>query len=204
MDFHLMNWKLAWALVWCLGATSAWAQTDTLVGIRKGSLELGIAGGISVPVGRYEKVATVSGSGAVLVGYHSSPQFSFGLDVGGHWHGASTDYISDFQVEPQSDHVYRFFTPYARYQFKVAKVSPYAVGLAGLYLREYKWIEFSPETVERSLTQGYVGVSGGLGIQTVTDDAMVISVEGRFHNAMRSDTTPIQFFELRVGLAFLL
>lgn len=186
-----------------LTSSSASAQTDTLVGIRKGSIELGGAGGISIPVGDFARIATLSGTGAFLVGYHVTPEFSLGLDVGAHWHGAKA-LTSDFEVERHSYHVYRFFTPYAKYQFAVAKVSPYAVALAGLYLVEYKWTEFSPVTEEKSLTQGSLGLGGGLGIQMVTDDAVVLSVEGRIHTALRSDSQRVGFVDLRVGLAFLL
>jgi len=206
----MRRWGALW-LCMALCASSAWAQTDTLVGVRKGSIELGGAGGLSIPVGDYGDWASLSGTGAVILGYYSSPRVSFGVDWGGHWHGPTDQADSLKAVEVgQSDaelrlKLYRIMTPYIKYQFKVAKVSPYATGIMGLYLQEVAWTEQTiGGTVSQSVAQGYFGVGAGLGVQWVTDDNVEIFVEGRFHNAMRGGATPIQFIDARVGLAFLL
>lgn len=191
--------------------SSALAQTDTLVGVRKGSIELGFAGGLSMPVGDYDDLADLSGTGGVLVGYYLSPRFSLGLDWGGHWHTAS-DYADSLStvvlgstVTDVSFKLYRILTPYVKYQLKVAKVSPYITGLTGFYLQEMKWSEMTfGGSVTQTLSQGYWGIAAGLGVQMVSDDNVVVFVDGRFHNAMRRDAAPLQFFDLRVGMAFLL
>ena len=48
------------------------------------------------------------------------------------------------------------------------------------------------------------GVAAGLGVQFVSDDNVVISLEGRIHEAMRSGDAPLLFMDARVGLMFLL
>lgn len=182
----------------------ALAQTDTLVGVRKGSIELGVAGGVSIPTGDYADVASTSGTGGVIVGYYLSPRFSLGADWGGHWHGG-TDAADSLLGSESSFRVYRVLTPYVKYQFKQAKFSPYVSGLTGLYLQELKYSVQTPvSTVSQTLTQGYWGVALGGGMQWISDDNMLIFTEARFHNAMRSDSGPIQFFDVRVGIAFLL
>jgi len=205
--------KSRWVMlvVLCLGWSVAMAQTDTLVGIRKGSIELGAAGGLSMPVGDYGDNTDLSGTGAIMVGYYPSSQFSFGIDAGGHWHTASDAADSALaSALGQADaelgfKLYRIFTPYAKYQFKVAKVSPYVTGLLGFYLQEMKWTEATVGgTVTQTVAQGYLGMAAGFGVQMVSDDNVVLFLEGRFHNAVRSDAGPIQFIDARVGLAFLL
>jgi hypothetical protein len=195
-----------------LCASQAVAQTDSLVGIRKGSIELGAAGGLSVPVGDYGDYTDLSGTGGIVVGYYISPRLSVGLDAAGHWHGPSdfADSLKAVEVG-QSDadltfKLYRFLTPYVKYQLKVAKVSPYLSGLAGLYLQEVHWTQMTTlgGTVSQTVSQGYFGVAVGAGVQWVSDDNVELFVEGRMHNAMRGDSFPLQFFDLRVGVAFLL
>lgn len=198
-----------WVCLLFVAQAQVQAETDTLVGIRSGSFELGGAGGLSIPVADYGDLAELAGTVAFVVGYYPSPQFSFGLDAGAHWHGATLPLaqpavVPGLSAGPRSLHVYRFFTPYAKYQFRVARVSPYATGLVGLYVQEVKWTETAGESVDRSVGEGYLGLAGGLGVQMVTDDAVVLSVEGRFHNAMRAGSPPVQFIDLRVGLAFLI
>lgn len=206
-----MRLRRVMLVVWCLGTSVAMAQTDTLVGIRKGSIELGGAGGLSIPAGDYGDVTLLSGTGAFIVGYYPSPQFSFGLDMGGHWHKATDAADSALAAElGQTDaelgfKLYRIFTPYAKYQFNVAKVSPYVTGLLGFYLQEMKWTEATQGgTVTQTLAQGYFGMAAGFGVQMVSDDSVLLWLEGRFHNAVRGDSGPIQFIDARVGLAFLL
>ena len=209
-ESRMRKFAMVVAGVLILGS-SALAQTDTLVGVRKGSIELGAAGGLSAPVGDYGDLADLSGTGAVFVGYYLSPRFSIGMDWGGHWHTASdqADSLSSGILGPNvtdvSFRLYRILTPYVKYQLKVAKVSPYLTGLTGFYLQEMKWSEMTPlSTVTQTQSQGYWGIAAGLGVQMVSDDNVVVFVDGKFHSAMRGDAAPVQFFDVRVGLAFLL
>ncbi len=184
--------------------SNAVAQTDTLKGVRDGSIELGVAGGVSVPVGDYADWAALSGTGGIIVGYYSSPRLSFGADWGGHWH-TGTEEADSLLGSEAGFRVYRILTPYVKFQLQVDKVSPYLTGLAGLYLQEVKWSEMQlGGTVTNTLTQGYLGVALGAGVQMVSDDNVLVFLEGKFHTASRSDAAPIQFFDVRAGLAFLL
>lgn len=197
--------RLAAVVAGCLLlGSNAVAQTDTLKGVRDGSIELGIAAGVSVPVGDYADWAELSGTGGILVGYYCSQRFSFGADWGGHWH-TGTDQADSLLGSEAGFRVYRILTPYAKFQFMVDKVSPYITGLAGLYLQEVKWSEPTVTgTVTNTLAQGYLGVALGGGVQWISDDNAILFLEGKFHTASRSDAPPIQFFDVRAGLAFLL
>jgi hypothetical protein len=73
--------------------------------------------------------------------------------------------------------------------------------LAGLYLQE---ANTSLGSITQTVSQGYLGLAAGAGVQMVTDDSVLLFLEGRFHNAMRSDAAPIQFMDVRVGFTFLL
>lgn len=206
-----MRRQLLWAWLICLAASRAWAQTDTLVGIRAGSIELGAAGGLSAPVGDYGDLASLSGTGAVILGYYPGPHFSFGIDMGVHWHGV-TDLADSLQAaslgQTTSDlsfKLYRIFTPYAKFQLTVARVSPYLTGLAGFYLQEARWTYNTlTASVTQTASQGYFGLATGVGVQIVSDDNVLVFLEGRLHNAMRSGSAPLQFIDARVGLTFLL
>jgi hypothetical protein len=68
-----------------------------------------------------------------------------------------------------------------------------------------KWTDHQPGgSVDRSVSEGCLGVAAGLGVQMVSDDNVIVFLEGRFHNAMRAGAAPIQFIDARLGLMFLL
>jgi len=192
-------------------AAGAQAQDVDNMGVRKGAIEMGIAGGLSAPFGDYGDVAKVSGTGAIILGYYTSPRFSLGLDIGAHFH-VPTDEARAAQAAAlgQADadlklKLYRMITPYVKWQFKEAKFSPYLTGLTGLYMQQVSWTRNTAGgNISEDVWRGFFGVAAGLGVQYNSDESVAIFLDARVHTAMRGDFAPLTFVDARVGVAFLL
>jgi opacity protein-like surface antigen len=206
----MRKWLMSGVLA-CAVAAGAQAQDVDHMGVRKGAIEMGVAGGISAPFGDYGDVAKLSGTGAIILGYYTSPRFAIGLDIGVHLHGP-TDEARAAQAAAlgQADadlklKLYRMITPYVKFQFKEDKFSPYVTGLAGLYMQQVSWTQNTVGgNVSQDVWRGFVGVAGGLGVQYNSDESVAIFLDARVHTAMRSDFSPLTFVDARIGVAFLL
>ena len=203
--------KTALIVVVLLIASAVSAQE--IEGVRKGAIELGIAGGLSFPVGDYADIADLSGTVDLVLGYYTSPHFALGIDIGVHWFRPTDSAylwvvdainVTDPEVKLR---VYRILTPYAKFLFKETNFSPYVTGLAGLYLQELKVTgagisDPNNPSISNTFNEMYMGFALGAGLQWMTDASALIFLDGRYHTAMRSERKPITFFDVRVGLAF--
>jgi len=203
------------ALIVAILLVASAVSAQEIEGVRKGAIELGIAGGLNFPVGDYADISDISGTVDLVLGFYTSPKFALGIDIGVHWMRptdsawqwvADSINVSDPEVKLR---VYRLLTPYVKYLFKQTNFSPYLTGLVGLYLQELKVTGAgignpNNPSISNTFTEGYLGFALGAGVQWVMPESAIIFLDGRFHSAMRDGRRPITFIDVRVGLAFAL
>jgi hypothetical protein len=189
-----------------LFATPAWGQVNPEGGVEKGTWELGVKAGLSVPLGDYKDFVDPGLTLAVPIGYYVSPKFALGAEMGASWTGASDSaqvmmlreegIPLDAEIKPR---LYRLCI-YGRYRFGNAPVAPYLLGVVGFYLQQTKVVS----GVSQTFNDGYFGGGLGLGVSWVFEENVKAYVEGLFQDAGRSGNTPLSILDLRLGMAFLL
>jgi hypothetical protein len=187
-------------------ASPAWGQVNANGGVAKGAWELGVKGGLSVPLGDYKDLVDPGLTIAVPFGYYISPKFALGVEMGASWTGASDSaqimmfrdkgVPLDAEIKPR---LYRLCL-YGRYRFRDAAVSPYLLGVAGFYLQQTKAVS----GISQTFNDGYLGGGLGLGVSWVYEENIKAYVEGLFQDAGRTGNTPLSILDLRLGIAFLL
>ena len=188
-------------------SSTAWAQVNAEGGVERGTWELGIKGGLSVPLGDYKDLVDPGLTIAIPFGYYVSPKFALGVEMGASWTGASDSaqimmfrdkgVPLDAEIKPR---LYRMCL-YGRYRFRDAGVSPYLLGVAGFYLQQTKAVYSG---ISQTFNDGYLGGGLGLGVSWVYEEKVKAYLEALVQDAGRTGSTPLTILDLRLGMAFLL
>ncbi len=161
-------------------ASSAGAQRST---------HLGIAGGVTIPVGILDGTYStgVSGLATLSMGPSESP---IGLRVDYQYAGLNGKTVNGAKVP--DIHV-SSLTANMVIAFRVAYVKPYLIGGAGWY----------PLRLPGAKRENDFGVNGGAGIAfPIPYTAIGAFVEARYHDVNRSDTSPYHYIPITLGVMF--
>ena len=166
----------------------------------KGDVNLGVGGGLLMPLSDFKDVAKMGFLGALDMDYMVTDAVALGVDAMYSKNSAKDDLVTFLGVDEASVTMLAG-GGHVKYMFPMAaesKIMPYVVGGGGIY-----HVTFKAELAgaSDSDSENKFGGRGGVGMNFKAGEKLNVNAEANFHVVSTSDAST-KFATFRVGVSF--